>query len=92
MLNKEMLAAAPGAWSIRLEKEAGVDDAALLQLDVGLYELLSYTAALPLVCIHLVITKLPPLLTRSPAFSFGNWRVTGRNYPLLSAPDNLPRD
>ena len=51
MLNKEMLAAAPGAWSIRLEKEAGVDDAALSQLDVGLHELLSYAAALPLVSI-----------------------------------------
>ena len=50
VVNKEMLAAAPGAWSIHLEVD-GAALAALLRLDVGLYELLSYAAALPLVSI-----------------------------------------
>ena len=35
-------------------------DAALLQLDVGLYELRIYAEALPLVSMKIVITELPP--------------------------------
>ena len=61
VLHEETLAAARGAWSIRQEEvEAGVTDAALLQLDVGLYELRIYAEALPLVSMKIVITELPP--------------------------------